>query len=608
MRYKFNNFEFDTENLLLTHNDEAITIRHTEAKVLAVFLENQASVLNKEDILSYVWPNKVVSEQVVFQNISHLRNRFGNTAIKTFPKRGYQWQINAQVINCDSKVHSIADKCTESSNQSVQSVQSINKNKQFIWPVISILAIFCIVIASFYSNKEIIDGTSNSSIKLAFIPIQDQNNHSTYIALEDDEQLDFTELNSLKTEQFQNAISIEYPLISKAHPFVLMGKVRTHTNKHYLDFKLKGPSAIWQGQISGISKQGVIFQLKAHLKHKLIYDLISTPQTPEVKLAKLSIAHQNSPNDFIILRELSMTYFMTDEFEKAMAMADKLIRLAKNKNNLQHLARALAYQSKVLTKKGLYDLSAEKLSLAKRYFNQIDDLKYLARAWYYQSWLDHQNKNYEAIKASLIKSSQLAFKANNKLGGIESLIHLASMAHTYQKDKDKYLFLQQAETKLRAYNLPSYHFALISYRYASFAKTPSEKEPHLKKVLELTTFAPEHWAAQSSKRQLVNYYLSYNRINEAQKLIDTTTLDNATNSYLKALLAQAQLQTDKMVNYAKQTFEQAQLSGSRTLSLNSALLLCTQYVDCDYYSQYINHNATAHWRTTNATKLNTINL
>jgi len=41
MRYKFNNFEFDTENLLLTHNGEAITIRHTEAKVLAVFLQNQ---------------------------------------------------------------------------------------------------------------------------------------------------------------------------------------------------------------------------------------------------------------------------------------------------------------------------------------------------------------------------------------------------------------------------------------------------------------------------------------------------------------------------------------------------------------------------------------
>lgn len=605
MRYKFNNFEFDTENLLLIHNGEAITIRHTEAKVLAVFLENQVSVLNKEDILSYVWPNKVVSEQVVFQNISHLRQRFGNDAIKTFPKRGYQWQINSLVVTDVSQVTSSFEASSESSNQSAQ---SINKNKLFIWPFISVLAIFAIVIASFYSNKEFVDGTSNSIIKLAFIPIQEQNNQSTYITFEDDERLDFTELSSLKTEKFENAISIEYQKISKQHPFILTGKVRTHSNKHYLDFKLRGPSTIWQGQISGSSTQDVISQLTAHLKHKLIYDLISSPQAPEVKLAKLSIAHQNSPNDLIILRELSMTYFMTDEFEKAMAMADKLIKLAQIQNNEQHLARALAYQSKVLTKKGLFDLSAQKLSLAKGYFNQINDLKYLARAWYYQSWLDHQNKNYDAIKASLIKSSQLAFKADNKLGGIESLIHLASMAHTYQQDKDKYLFLRQAETKLRSYNLPSYHFALISYRYASFSKTPSEKEPHLKKVLELTTFAPEHWAAQSSKRQLVNYYLSHNRINEAQKLIDTTTLDNATNSYLKALLAQAQLQTDKMVNYAKKTFEQAQLSGSRTLSLDSALLLCNQDIDFDYYSQYINNNATPNWRAMNATKLSTINL
>jgi len=603
MRYRFNEFEFDTESLLLTHKGEAITIRHTEARVLAVFLQNQASVLNKEDILSYVWQDKVVSEQVVFQNISHLRNRFGNTAIKTFPKRGYQWQINTQVINCDTQIKLDPNNCAKSSKQPTQAV---TQNKQTLLPIIAIVSLFCILIGIFYFDKEVID--SNSGIKLAYIPINDPNNKSHNISFEDNEYFDFTELDYLKTEQFQNAISIEYPKIAKVHPFILTGKVRTHSNKHYLDFKLIGPISIWKGQISGISKQDVISQLTEHLKHELIYELITTSQSSELKLAKLSIIHQKSPNDLIILRELCMTYFMTDEFEKAMAMADKLIKLAEKQNNLQQMARALAYQSKVLTNKGLYELSAEKLSLAKDYFKEINDFKYLARAWYYQSWLDHQLKDYDAIKASLIKSSQLAFRANNKLGGIESLIHLSSMAHTYHKNKDKYFYLQQAETKLRAYNLPSYHFALISYRYASFAKTPSEKEPHLKKVLELTTFAPEHWAAQSSKRQLVSYYLSHNRIVEAQKLIDTNTIDNATNSYLKALLAQAQLQTDQMVTYAKQTFEQAQLSGSRTLSLDSALLLCSQDVDYDYYSQYINNNATAYWRAMNATKLSTINL
>jgi len=387
-----------------------------------------------------------------------------------------------------------------------------------------------------------------------------------------------------------------------------MGKMRTHLDKVYLDFKLVGPISIWQGQVSGISKQDVIVQLQTHLKHELIYELITTPQSSELKLAKLSIIHQKSPKDLIILRELSMTYFMTDEFEKAMAMADKLIKLAEKQNNLQQMARALAYQSKVLTKKKLYDLSSEKLLLAKDYFNEINDFKYLARAWYYQSWLDHQHKDYDAIKVSLIKSSQLAFRANNKLGGIESLIHLASMAHTYHKDKDKYFYLQQAENKLHAYNLPSYHLALISYRYASFAKAASEKEPHLKKVLELTTLAPEHWAAQSSRRQLVVYYLSQNNIIEAKKLIEATTLDNANNSYLKSLLAQAKQQTSKMINYAQRTFEQAQLSGNRTLGLNSALLLCNQEIDCDYYSQYINNNATTHWRSNNAKKLNTMNL
>ena len=70
MRYRFNEFEFDSESLLLTNNGEALAIRHTEAKVLSLLLEQVDTVLNKEDILSDVWQNKIVSEQVVFQNIS----------------------------------------------------------------------------------------------------------------------------------------------------------------------------------------------------------------------------------------------------------------------------------------------------------------------------------------------------------------------------------------------------------------------------------------------------------------------------------------------------------------------------------------------------------
>ena len=155
---------------------------------------------------------------------------------------------------------------------------------------------------------------------------------------------------------------------------------------------------------------------------------------------------------------------------------------------------------------------------------------------------------------------------------------------------------------MNTYQLPVYHFAKISYRYAIFAKTLSEKEPHLKQVLKLTVLTPEHWAAQSSRRQLMQHYLSQNRLVEAQALIDSISADNGNNSYLKTLMAQAKQQNNEMIGHAQRTFEQAQLAGDSSLSLDVALLLCNQKVNCDFYSQYINDNATAHWRNTNEFK------
>ena len=108
MRYRFNNFEFDSTSLVLKKNGQTLAIRHNEAKVLKLLIEHSDNVFSKEDILSHVWQDKVVSEQAVFQNISHLRSLFGNQAIKTFSKRGYQWQLKVDSIHPDTeKVQSV---------------------------------------------------------------------------------------------------------------------------------------------------------------------------------------------------------------------------------------------------------------------------------------------------------------------------------------------------------------------------------------------------------------------------------------------------------------------------------------------------------------------
>ncbi len=263
-------------------------------------------------------------------------------------------------------------------------------------------------------------------------------------------------------------------------------------------------------------------------------------------------------------------------------------------------------QSEVLTRKALFELSANKLDSAIEQFKNINDLTRQADAWFAQSWIDHNQADYQAVKASLLKSAQLAFDAQDKQRELSALTYLSVLAYKNHQEDDKYLYLRQAENKMKAYQLPSYHFAIVPYHFAIFAKNPKDKAPHYKQVLALAALTPDFWAAQNSRQQLMEYYISENRLTEAQALISGITKDNAQNSYLKTLLAQAQQNEEAFLSYAQRTFEQAELAGNITLSLDMALLMCSTkstQVNYDFYFQYIDKKSTAYWRRNNAEKL-----
>ncbi len=67
---------FDLHTLTLYYQGEPQALKSNEAKLLALFIENQDKILSKSQILNDVWGKQSVSEQVVFQNISQLRALF----------------------------------------------------------------------------------------------------------------------------------------------------------------------------------------------------------------------------------------------------------------------------------------------------------------------------------------------------------------------------------------------------------------------------------------------------------------------------------------------------------------------------------------------------
>lgn len=607
MRYIFDTFEFDSTSLVLKNNGQDLAIRHNDAKVLKLLLQHSDTVFSKDDILSQVWQDKVVSEQAVFQSISNLRGLFGSHAIKTFSKRGYQWQLKVDATHSDTE----KAPSTENSNVAEQPTAALAfPHQRKKWLIMAFTALTLFAIALMYLIAKPAEDVNSAVINIAYIPFSTQSDDSQ-VNFSDDEHFDFTEIPHLNTAYFQVSADYEYPQLASEHPLILSGSTRTYNEKTYIDFILKGPFADWRGHVLGADQRDATKQLLSHLQNPVIYNLLNEAQAPAVKQANLAIAHQQASNDLIILSQLTETYLRMGEFEKAMVMASKLEKAAISQKNTQYVGNALLFQSEVLTRKELFDLSTLKLANAIEQFKIINDLPRQADALIAQSWIDHNQADYNAIKHSLLTSAKLAFEAHDKQRELDALTYLSVLAHKNKQEDDKYLYLTEAESKMKAYQFPSYHLAIIPFHYAIFTKNLEDKEPHLKQVIKLATLTPEFWAARTSRRQLMKYYISQNRLKDAQVLMTGITLDSADNSYLKTLLADAQNDTDAFITHAERTFEQAQLAGNLSLSLDIALLICgneNPQVNYDFYSQYINEKGSDYWRRINEEKLTSLSL
>ncbi|QBG34626.1 winged helix-turn-helix domain-containing protein [Litorilituus sediminis] len=604
MIYCFNDFEFDSDSLTLTQNKQPITIRHNEAKILALLLSKKDEVLNKEAILDLVWQDKVVSEQAVFQNISHLRNLFGNAAIKTFPKRGYQWQLATTLAKPAIKQQAVAEQVIEHPLvETLPAQKTIRKQALLLCVCAIFLGLF--IIFSFNNDEQ-----PPESVNLGYIPIVNDNNIADF-ELVSNKQLNITPITSVTNKEFATSSELYYTNLREEYPLILTGQYRVFAKQHYLDFIVKGPYDDWQGQLSANSKTELASKLDKHLSQLFIYSLVNKPQSPAIKQATLSIAYQEAPNDLIILGALSNSYIDLGELEKTMVLANKLEQTAFQNNSPLQQGNALLLQSTVLTQKKLIELSSDKLTKAISVFESINDLHRQADAWNAQSWLDHQNKDYPKVKESLLSSAKLALKAQDIPRELHALTYLSIMAHKHKQETDKYLYLQQAENKMNAYQLPSYHFAKVPFHYAIFAQKKVAKEPHFKRVLEYSQLTPNHWVAQNSREQLMKFYLAENRLTDAAALLVGLDDNNTPNNYLKTLLAQANQQSSDFIHYAQQTFETAQLSGNKRISLNVALLMLTSQdksINADFYAQYIDENANDFWRKSNKEQLMALNL
>jgi DNA-binding winged helix-turn-helix (wHTH) protein/TolB-like protein/Tfp pilus assembly protein PilF len=94
--YEFGRFCLDTAERRLLRNGEPVQVTPKAFDTLIALVENSGRILEKETLLQKVWPDTVVEEATLAQNISTLRKALGEgdseyQYIETVPKHGYRF-------------------------------------------------------------------------------------------------------------------------------------------------------------------------------------------------------------------------------------------------------------------------------------------------------------------------------------------------------------------------------------------------------------------------------------------------------------------------------------------------------------------------------------
>lgn len=614
MKYSFNNFQFDSEQQILTRDGKVITLNEKPAKLLTLLLLEPHKVHNKNVILEYVWPDRVISEQVVFQNISYLRALFGNASIKTFVKKGYQWQFQLKKIEEASDDIDIAEDVGVKNQAGWMSQTSKNvnyflflSNKNIF--LASMLAVSLLVYVGFLSFSENVNKKKEELIVLGFESSSSQQPQIVKGALNDASLFNLDLLETVLTTQiFFDSPYTSWKKIAKTSSTLLLAtRLYDIQNALVLRFHIQGEYRGWQGHIYA-SDQEELYKRLDDLLTLLAGSEYFSVKSAHSALAKLTLLHESAANDLLTYQLINMNYEL-GYLDRAIAFIDTQIELEPNKLELGllHLLKA-----KIILKNTDWQSSQRHIVKAIELFDELNlpHLEYLTRIE--QAWYEVHNSDYSRVRSSLNLAIARARAANEPLQ--EMLAHLtqASLA-----GKDLQFTLMNTELDLAnqlfiIHKLGDEHRVPILHALAAASDNDEVKLNHYEQILK------QPFSALYSRRF---YYTAEavrdNYIDKQQwgKAIETIKpwQRRSFRKLSMAYIAFAQQATKQGIQAATQAFRSAQIDYFLQDALNAALLLLQQTeqeLELEALLEYINYikqNASHRWLRDNKPALGELN-
>lgn len=589
MIFSFNEFQFDSDQITLTKAGKVVQLSEKPAQMLRLFLLEANQIHSKATLLETIWPDRVVTEQVIFQNISLLRALFGDDAIKTFPKKGYQWQLPLTIVEKKevkpqkgySKSEHLADK---------QSFPNFFYSHSRIFVALFFVCVICV--ALLWSLP--INTTSN---------VNNVENKSTLVKLFDAERQSYFKNVSqlpIKAQDVFDSPYLAWNTSIKNHKnWLVASKLYEIDQKVVLRFHIQGAKRGLQDYLIGNSRSDVQSQLEQLLITLSSTNYFSVPLENTAR-AELTILSNKLPNNDIVINQLIKTNYTLNEFDRATMLIDQQLLEAKSDLHvgLLHLLKA-----KITLWNRQEQIAGESLNKALIIFRSLGLLHLESEALLEQGWFYLATQQFRKGIQVLNQAASKARTAQEPLLEVKAHLNQAFMASKAGQIELSHAQIGLAKELITLHALDNIHQIQVLNNASWLATSEAEKLTYNKDILLMPYVQQYERYFYAAAQTVRNYYIKKQQWDSAAASIKPWQRESFQLLSL-AYINLAQSENQKAELEAQRAFRVAQLNHYKTDALDAALLLLQVEDNLEgdnksIYINYIKQNATNRWLSQN---------
>jgi DNA-binding winged helix-turn-helix (wHTH) protein/tetratricopeptide (TPR) repeat protein len=610
MDFKFANYRFLSESLMLYRDNELIPLKRNQAVLLRYFLSAPDGIHSKDDIIDFVWQGRVVTEQVVFQTISQLRSIVGTNAIQTFSKKGYKWQLPLEILEVTEtlELKSLVttkpiENYSPSTTSSVTSKAQGNKaqgNK--IYYAAAVFAVFLFIMFASFNQSDVSETKLSIAVPIAvetLEPLTISFNQSVLVAIANDSRFNSQKVNLVSSiKQYFSAPKYQW-LQAGLNPkdWLLWGEVLPSDKGMFFRYTITNETFTWQGYVFSEELVGLEQEFIKRL-HQLDDLGVFVSSALPMDLAVLSSIHKKAPTDPEITLLLAKYYINANQTDIGLTYLDKLTKLNSAFAQKPYQAMAYYHTGKVYKQRGHYVLAQGQFDKMAKVLKDTPLTHLQLDIVNANAWLAYAQANSTNMFSVLASGFSILDETNDPLALFELHILYSILAEKTAHHDKKYNHLNEAQALLLQHKLDESNLAIVYYHFALFSQDNNKAKPYLKRILALSRTANNYWVQDQAFELLVQNYIEEGEFLLAHTLFEKQ-LTSPVKMVLKAGVYQAQQQNDLALPLLKKAFELAQLEYDIYTGLRAALGLyrltkAIPNTQAKYWA-YLEKNAEENW-------------